>query len=179
MSLRKGKKSRDDAGISRSNILDKRRNEKRVSFDKVPEATFDENSTIMAPGTSNRVEKGLSEIGKISNNYFDADKDDVSTHTPLPRTKEEFDKRSEEFKNHPVWDLLSRTEYYDVTKHWDWTPESGHTPTDEMWAKEWDNLANIEEEQETTFGYINREIRRRRAESFPKVPSKSGKIGPF
>jgi hypothetical protein len=130
MSLRKGKKSRDDAGISKDNILDKRRNEKRVS----------------------------------------------SFVTPLPRTKDEYEERNEEFKNHPVWDLLPPTEYYDVTKHWDWTPETGHTPTAEMRAKEWDNPANVEEEPETTFGFINREIRRRHAESLPKVSSKSGKI---
>ncbi len=33
MSLRKGKKSRDDAGISTSNIMNKRRVKKGVSFD--------------------------------------------------------------------------------------------------------------------------------------------------
>jgi hypothetical protein len=107
---------------------------------------------------------------------FDADNDDLSTHTPLPRTKEEFDERSEEFRKHPVWDLLSPTEYYDVTEHWDWTPELGYTPTTKMWANEWDKPANVEEEPETTFGYINREIRRKQAESFPKVQPKSGKI---
>jgi hypothetical protein len=47
ISLRKGKKSRDDAGISKDNILDKRRQEKCVYFDKVPDTTFDESSTIM------------------------------------------------------------------------------------------------------------------------------------
>jgi hypothetical protein len=47
MSLRKGKKSRDDAGISKDNILDKKRQEKLVSFAKVPDTIFDESSTIM------------------------------------------------------------------------------------------------------------------------------------
>jgi hypothetical protein len=51
------------------NILDKGRHEKRVSFAKVPEATFDESSTIMAQESSNSVEKGLLKSGKISNNY--------------------------------------------------------------------------------------------------------------
>jgi hypothetical protein len=32
---------------------------------------------------------------------------------------------------------------------------------------EWDNPANVEEEPETTFGYINREIRQKQAKSFP------------
>ena len=66
MSLRKGKKSRDDAGISTSNILNKRRNKRSVSFDGEREAIFDEGETIMTPETSNLKEKGMSKTRKIA-----------------------------------------------------------------------------------------------------------------
>ncbi len=47
MSFQKGKKSRDDAGTSTSNILNKRRNKRSVSFDGDREAIFDEGETIL------------------------------------------------------------------------------------------------------------------------------------
>ncbi len=79
MSLRKGKKSRDDAGISTSNIMNKRRVKKGVSFDGDQEAIFEEGETIMTPETSNLKEKGISKTRKIASDFFDADKNDIST----------------------------------------------------------------------------------------------------
>ena len=79
MALRKGKKSRDDAGISTSNIMNKRRNKKGVSFDGDREAIFDNGETIMAWGASNLKEKDMSKTRKIASDFFDADTDDLST----------------------------------------------------------------------------------------------------
>jgi hypothetical protein len=70
MSLRKGKKSRDDAGISKDNILDKRRQEKRVSFAKGSDTIFDESSTIMDQLESESEEKYKSNSGFALRHYF-------------------------------------------------------------------------------------------------------------
>ncbi len=81
MALRKGKNSRDDAGISTSNILDKRRNKKSVSFDGDREAIFDDGEPIMAQGASNLKEKDMSKKRKIASDFFDSRKDDKSTES--------------------------------------------------------------------------------------------------
>ena len=70
MALRKGKKGRDDAGISKDNILGKRRKEKRVTFAKVPETIFDEGSTIAGPRVSESKEKYQSNSGKMSEDFL-------------------------------------------------------------------------------------------------------------
>ncbi len=72
MLLRKGKKSRDGAGISKDNILGKRRQEKRVSFAKVPEAIFDERSTTMGQLESESEEKYQSSSGKMSDKFLES-----------------------------------------------------------------------------------------------------------
>ena len=72
MALRKGKKGRDDAGISKDNILGKRRKEKRVSFAKVRETIFDERSTIEGPRVSESKEKYQSNSGKMSEDFLES-----------------------------------------------------------------------------------------------------------
>jgi hypothetical protein len=73
MSLCKGKKSRDDAGISKDSILGKRRQERRVSFAKVPEAIFDERSTIiLGQLESESEEKYQSSSGKMSYEFLES-----------------------------------------------------------------------------------------------------------
>jgi hypothetical protein len=72
MSLRKGRKSRDDAGISKDNIMNKKRQEKRVSFAKVPEAIFDERSTIRGQLESESEEKYHSNSGKMSDEFLES-----------------------------------------------------------------------------------------------------------
>ena len=72
MALRKGKKGRDGAGISKDNILGKRRKEKRVTFAKVPETIFDEGSTIAGPRVSESKEKYQSNSGKMSEDFLES-----------------------------------------------------------------------------------------------------------
>ncbi len=57
MSLRKGKKSRDNAGILKDNIMDEKRREKRVSFTEDEDIIFDESATIMGSQASESEEK--------------------------------------------------------------------------------------------------------------------------
>jgi hypothetical protein len=70
MSLRKGKMSRDNAGILKDNIMDEKRREKHVSFAKDTDTIFDEGATIMGSQTSESEEKGLSNIGKMSKIFW-------------------------------------------------------------------------------------------------------------
>ena len=72
MALRKGKKGRDDAGISKDNILGKRRKEKRVTSAKVPKTIFDEGSTIAGPRVSESKEKYQSNSGKMSEDFLES-----------------------------------------------------------------------------------------------------------
>jgi hypothetical protein len=79
MSLRKGKKSRDDAGISTSNILNKRRNKKSVSFDGEREAIFDEGKTILDQEASDLKESDKSKTRKIASDFFQIPKNNLIT----------------------------------------------------------------------------------------------------
>ena len=78
MSLRKGKKNRDDAGISTSNIMNKKRNQHGVTFEAEPETIFNEGKAIMGPATSKVKEKDESKMRKISNEFSEVDKPEVS-----------------------------------------------------------------------------------------------------
>ena len=60
-------------------------------------------------------------------------------YTPLPRTWDEFQTSQSRFLHHPIWDLCSAQEYYKWTEGWAWNEQTGHTPTDEMRKKEWEN----------------------------------------
>ncbi len=72
MSLRKGKKSRDNAGILKDNIMDEKRREKRVSFTKDKDTILDESATIMGSQTSESEEKGRSNTGKMSKLFLES-----------------------------------------------------------------------------------------------------------
>ena len=85
MSLRKGKKSRDDAGISTSNIMSQKRGKKGVTFETEPEAIFNEGKAIMGLATSKVKEKDGSKMRKIANEFSEGDIPNVSME-PSPET---------------------------------------------------------------------------------------------
>ena len=70
MALRKGKKNRDSGSILKDDIIDKKRQEKRVSLSEDTDTTFDESTTIMDHPTSESEEKGLPNAGKMSENFW-------------------------------------------------------------------------------------------------------------
>ena len=72
MSLRKRKKSRDNAGILKDNIMDEKRREKRVSFTDDKDTIFDESATILGSQTSESEEKGRSNTGKMSEIFLES-----------------------------------------------------------------------------------------------------------
>ncbi len=72
MSLRKGKKNRDNAGILKDNIMDEKRREKQVSFAEDTDTIFNESATIMGSQTSESEEKGRSNTGKMSKIFLES-----------------------------------------------------------------------------------------------------------
>ena len=83
MSLKKGKKQKDDGSISTSNIISKKRRkqeEKHVTFENEREATFEEDDLRATSKLMDNMSNVTYGSGKIPKNYsesYDADKDDV------------------------------------------------------------------------------------------------------
>ncbi len=81
MSLKKGKKQKDDASVSTSNIISKKRRkqeEKKVTFDNGQEATFEEDNLIAISKSADNMSNDTYGSGKIHKNYsesYDADED--------------------------------------------------------------------------------------------------------